>query len=128
MTRTILTLAGLMVLGTTGVMADGSSINLSNTAVASEIKDSKLNNSTVGIDIKTNQSSVNLSNTAVASSVTDKSELTNSNVGIKIDDEGTTAPVVVRTPTQNPVGRGTTSEAGNAHSTTTPLPHAEIKH
>ena len=85
MKRIIITLTGLMVLGTTGLLADGSSINLENTAVASEVTDSSLLNSTVGIDISTSASTVNLSNTAVASEVRD-STLVNSNVGIKIDD------------------------------------------
>ena len=85
MKRIIITLTGLMVLGTTGLLADGSTINLENTAVASEVTDSTLENSTVGIDISTNASTVNLSNTAVASVVRD-STLVNSNVGIKIDD------------------------------------------
>ena len=120
MTRTILTLTGFMVLGTTALLADGSTINLSNTAVASEIKDSTLNNSTVGIDIKTNQSNVNLSNTAVASSVTGDSTLYNSNVGIKIDDEGTTLPVKV-VPQDRPAvsaGGGVSANAGDAAATT----------
>ena len=85
MKRAIITLTGLMVLGTTGLLADGSSINLENTAVASEVTDSSLANSTVGIDISTSTSTVNVSNTAVASTVHD-STLVNSNVGIKIDD------------------------------------------
>ena len=85
MRRTIITLTGLMILGTTALLADGSTINLASTAVASEVTDSTLLNSTVGIDISTSASTVNLSNTAVASEVKD-SILVNSNVGIKIDD------------------------------------------
>jgi len=87
MKKTILILAGLMILSTGALLADGSTIDLTNTAVASEVKGSTLSDSTVGIDIKTNDSTVSLSNTAVASQVLD-STLVSSTVGITIDDTG----------------------------------------
>ena len=99
MKQTILTLTGLMILGSTALLADGSTINLDNTAVASQVTDSELLNSTVGIDISTNTSNVNVSNTSVASEVKD-SALVNSSVGIKIDDNNEDVDAEVQAETE----------------------------
>jgi len=90
MKKTILVLAGFMIVATGPLFADGSTIDLTNTAVASVVTDSTLSDSTVGIDIKTNESSVSLTSTAVASGVHD-STLDSSTVGITIDDTGADA-------------------------------------
>ena len=112
MKNVIITLAGLMILGTSALVADGSTIDLTETAVASEVQDSTLVDSTVGIDIKTNDSTVSLTNTAVASTVHD-SELANSTVGITIDDTGAEAEEVLAPVPTTPAASGVTATVNN---------------
>ena len=87
MKRTILTLAGLMVLGTTGLMADGSTVNVNKTKVDSQVlNDSKiLKNSSVGIDVDAKQkSTVNINKTKVKANLY-RAKVINSTVGIDVE-------------------------------------------
>ena len=84
MKKTILVLAGLMVVGTGALFADGSTVNVSKTKVNSNVNKSTLIGSKVGVAVKADKSRVSVYKTKVNSRV-NKSTLRNSSVGVDID-------------------------------------------
>jgi len=85
MKNTILTLAGIIALGTTVLMADGSNIQVNNNVMAIALEDVTLDESTVGINVQTNDSEVQANGNTMAVSITD-ALLEHSTVGINIVD------------------------------------------
>ena len=85
MKKTILTLAGIIALGTTTLMADGSNIQVNNNVMAMDLAEVTLHESTVGINVQTNESHVQASGNTMAVSMSD-TVLEHSTVGINIVD------------------------------------------
>ena len=85
MKNTILTLAGIIALGTTALMADGSNIQVNNNVMAIEMQDVEVYESTVGINVQTNDSEVQANGNTMAVSISN-TLLEHSTVGINIVD------------------------------------------
>ena len=85
MKNTILTLAGIIALGTTALMADGSNIQVVDTTVVAEVSDSEIYNSTIGLRVATEGSTVQVVGSTVVAEISD-SYVEDSTIGINIDD------------------------------------------
>jgi len=83
MKKTILTLAGILALGTTSLVADGSSVEVNENIMLNVINDSKIENSTVGISIQAKGSTVEV-NDNIMLNVINSSEIKDSTIGIDI--------------------------------------------
>jgi membrane protease subunit (stomatin/prohibitin family) len=83
MKKTILTLAGILALGTTTLVADGSSVTVNENIMLNVINDSKIENSTVGINIQAKGSTVEV-NENIMLNVINSSEIKDSTIGIAI--------------------------------------------
>jgi len=85
MKNTILTLAGIIALGTASLMADGSTIQVVDTTVVAEVSDSEIYDSTIGLSVKTDESAVQVVGSTVVAEVSD-SYVEHSTIGIDVDD------------------------------------------
>ena len=85
MKNTILTLAGIIVLGTASLMADGSLVQVVDTTVVAEVSDSVIYDSTVGLTVKTDESAVQVVGSTVVAEISD-SYVESSTIGIDVDD------------------------------------------
>ena len=85
MKNTILTLAGIIALGTTTLMADGSAIQVVDTTVVAVIAGSEIEDATVGLNVETEGSTVQVVGSTVVAVIAD-SEVEYSTVGINVDD------------------------------------------
>ena len=86
MKKLTLTLAGLLVLGATSLVADGSRVNVNKNTNLNLVNKSTLQNSTVGMKIDAKGSIIN-ANKNVNLNVVNKSRLKNSTVGMNIKAE-----------------------------------------
>jgi nitrous oxidase accessory protein NosD len=86
MKKTILTLAGFLALGTTSLVADGSSVEVNENIMLNVINDSKIENSTVGISIEAKGSEVSI-NENIMLNVLNGAEVKESTIGIKVSAE-----------------------------------------
>ncbi|HIM94628.1 MAG TPA: hypothetical protein EYM49_06315, partial [Campylobacterales bacterium] len=87
MKKLTLTLAGLLVLGATSLVADGSKVNVKKNVNLNIVNNSKIKSSTVGMKIDAKGSKVN-ANENINLNLVNKSTLQNSTVGMKIDAKG----------------------------------------
>ena len=86
MKKTILTLAGIIALGTTTLVADGSVIVVNDNVMAVAVADVDLHNATIGLDVQTNNSAVSASGNTMAISVA-STTVEEATVGVAIDDK-----------------------------------------
>ena len=87
MKKTILALAGILALGTTALVADGSQVTLEKNTILNGIYDSEITDSTVGVEIKAKDSTVTLIDNTVDNGlgVAGKVIVENSTLGVTID-------------------------------------------
>jgi hypothetical protein len=86
MKNTILTLAGIIALGTTTLMADGSIVLVNDNVIAIAVANVELDDSTIGIDVQTNNSIVSASGNVMAIAVASSAITDESTVGVAVDD------------------------------------------
>ncbi len=86
MKKLTLTLAGLMVIGATAAMADGSKVQVNKNVNLNIVNKSEVEGSTIGMAIKAKDSKVQ-ANKNVNLNIVNKSEVKDSTVGMKIDAE-----------------------------------------
>jgi len=79
----ILTLAGILVLGATSLLADGSKVNVNKNKNLNIVNKSRVVNSTIGMKIDAKDSKVN-ANKNKNLNIVNKSRVINSTVGIAI--------------------------------------------
>lgn len=86
MKKSISTLVGILILGTTALMADGSTVEVNENIMLNVINDSKIENSTVGIDLTAKGSEVSI-NENIMLNVLNKVEVKESTIGIEVKAE-----------------------------------------
>jgi len=86
MKNTILTLAGIIALGTTALIADGSIVVVNDNVMAVAIAGSEIEEATVGIDVQTNDSLVSASGNVMAIAIADSEVEHGATVGVVVDD------------------------------------------
>ena len=86
MKKLTLTLAGLMVLGSTIAMADGSKVEANKNVNLNIVNKSTVTGSTIGMSIKAKGSKVE-ANKNINLNIVNKSKVKDSTVGMKIDAE-----------------------------------------
>ncbi len=86
MKKLTLTLAGMMLLGSTLAMADGSKVQANKNVNLNIVNKSQVEGSTIGMSIKAKDSKVQ-ANKNVNLNIVNKSEVKDSTVGMKIEAE-----------------------------------------
>jgi len=86
MKKLTLALAGMMVLGTTVAMADGSNVQVNKNVNLNIVNQSDVEGSTIGMSVKAKGSNVQ-ANENVNLNIVNKSDIKDSTVGIKIEAE-----------------------------------------